>query len=532
MNSNGVIHDVFYEKGAFIVPFTGNLQKDTLATVVLYDYNVSCEIENDGLKVEVFELLNPIETKAYRLVEPRIAQHLGRPTRYGWPCYLQIAEAGGFLTMEFLLDNETIYLNGNDFNVFMWPYRPDPGTVFEMARSLSYRDNFDAVRKFVREGGGYIGSCYGAVAASSGLVWPIFLFSLRPAYNPELSVSPPYFTFSISDSLMEQRYSVLKNLFISTVEIQDIGHPLSFGLNKTVKEFFGGPWFFWLGRNTHEVAVIKRLENEENTSSGVFNKIVGSPEWVYSKFGEGKVVLFSGHPEFVINISILFERFDWEGDKYYGRRVVHNSLFYVTSEDLGTWHVETCYPLSQIEYYRAKTKELPFNSCKGSMFANVKKRLCMLNDNLSHLKNISSELKGMFSDIFNGTIFETESRLFLYVFHFCDIFSDFNNKTLVTLDKLEHVFPLKFNDLQLVEGLLSEISWRLNRSTQLVSEVIVIAERIKIDLMQRKPSILRESRKMLRTFEVGLKYIPQTFFESLKLLRHIWYHHEVDSALG
>ena len=134
---NGNAYEIIYKKGAFIIPFSGDIYTDALVTSILCDYNKSSELGEDSLRIEIYEIMTPLNLATYELVEPKIAQHLGTPTRYAWPCYMQIAESGGFLTMEFLLDNETLHhLNNNDFNVFMWPYRPEPGSIIEVARSL------------------------------------------------------------------------------------------------------------------------------------------------------------------------------------------------------------------------------------------------------------------------------------------------------------------------------------------------------------------------------------------------------------
>jgi len=46
-----------------------------------------------------------------------------------------------------------------------------------------------------------------------------------------------------------------------------------------------------------------------------------------------------------------------------------------------------------------------------------------------------------------------------------------------------------------------------------------------------KIEISRLSRLMLNNYEIGLKYIPQTYFEMIKLVRSSWYHFEVKKAL-
>ena len=446
------IQELVYQKGAFIVPFAGDHYLDALTTAIITDYNKTNELDDDELQVPVYCLLHPLICTGYQLVEPQIAQHLGTPTRYGWPCYLQVAEAGGFLSMEFLLDNETSeYLNNHDFNVFMWPYNPDPRRNYETMASLTNKRGCEAVRNFVRNGGGYIGSCYGALAASAGIVLPIPVFSLQQAYHPELPCIRPFVSFALSDSLMYQKLLPTQGLFVSTAVIDDRDHPLAFGMNSSVTEFFDGPWFLWIGPNTHSVATFTHLESEKiNRGNNLLLKqsVIGKPSWVHSAFGDGKVVLFSSHPELVNNISILFERFDWNTDRYYGRRVVHNALFYVTAQKIDECHITTMYPLWFIEELIAATDNLTFETDNSSVFHAVKRRVLSLNRDLVALRNTSRDCWDLFIDQFNGSLLEGESRVVAYIYYYCDIFRDLNNKTLDTLGRIEELHPvfLPFNN--------------------------------------------------------------------------------------
>ena len=95
-----------FQKGSFIIPFEGNISKDKLITSIIIDYNISSEIDNNSMNIDAFILTEKIELNTLKLTEPKIAQHFDIPVRYGWPCYLQIAESGGFLNFDFLLENE------------------------------------------------------------------------------------------------------------------------------------------------------------------------------------------------------------------------------------------------------------------------------------------------------------------------------------------------------------------------------------------------------------------------------------------
>ena len=536
-----------YKKGDFIIPFSGDIYKDLLTTAVIYDYNKTSEIEDDDfLKTEVYKLMSPLSIDVYQLVEPKIVQHLGTPTRYGWPSYLHVAEAGGFLNMEFLLDNETAeYLNNKDFNVFMWPYNPNPGTSLEVAKSVANKEGSNAIRKFVREGGGYIGSCYGAEVASSGYIAPIPIFSLRHAYNSDLSFKIPFVSLSISDTLMRQKHIANhKTNYIATSEIEDTNHPLAYGINKTVEEFFNGPLFLWLGPNSAKVATFTDLQSEKNSSVGpIFKReVLGTPSWVHSTFGDGKVVLFSAHPEQVNNLSLLLEKFDWEGDPYYGRRTIHNALFYVTSENLKDVEVTIIYPVLFIEEMGEKTVDVFLPSNNESAFEVIKTRLTLFNEKLSVLRNVSIENIELFSEIFNENILENSYILSpaKYVVFYCNFFSDYNNKTLSDIDKLDQTYPLlaEYNDsvLQRIDNLKSELSDRLNHSEKLVFDIIILANNLNDDLQNKrsifqKLKVISGARYMLRTFEIGLKYVPQTHFQSLKLVRYCWSNYEANIAL-
>ena len=142
--------------------------------------------------------------------------------------------------------------------------------------------------------------------------------------------------------------------------------------------------------------------------------------------------------------------------------------------------------------------------------------------------------------IFNLHVDITKETRIDYMHYFCDIYRDYNNKTLSSLDKLERIYPMLFeydeSILRRVDTLKTRLSWRLNHSEKLIQEVIAEAEELR-DLIKnknhviQKPRVLYEARGMLRDFETGLKYIPQTYFETEKLVRYAWYNYEAYTVL-
>lgn len=544
INSNITDNNLF-KKGDFIIPLSGNKYNDMLTTTIIYDYFYDCEINDDFLQVDVYIILETFEIDTYKLNEPKIAQHLGTPTRYSWPCFLQIADAGGFFSMEFLLDNETTDLNIFDYNVFMWPYKPHPARYYEMMKTLSNIEGSNTIREFVRNGGGYIGTCYGAIVASSGSLFPIPIISLRRAYNIYLS-SIPFLDISISDTLMRP-FLDTNNLYISTSEIVNMSHPLSFGLNSTIREFFNGAWFQFLGRKSFAVGLHQSLINSndnDDVPSWLLKLVIDTPSWVVSHFGNGKIVQYSSHPEFINNISILFNTIEWDGDPYYGRRTLHNALFYVTSDNYNNISSSTSYNLSFIKTIGIKTVDLLIENVSSSILIDFKVRINALNDKISMLKLIADQSKELYIHQNEIILNDEVSRLIGYVSHFCVIFSDYYNKTLKTFDIFENIYPLlyKYDNLtyQKLNYLRNILSERLNNSEKIIMKTILIAKDLKEYLEKISPrqsnnihniAISRMSRSMLNTYEIGLKYIPQIYFETIKLVRSCWYHYEVKNAL-
>jgi len=532
--------EIQFGRGAFIVPFLGDNGFDQLITAVMVDYSIASEIDRQPYVVDIFCLMDAIEISALKLVEPRIAQHFALPVRYGWPCYLQIAEAGGFLTFDFLLDDEaSSALNLRNYNVFMWPYEPNPARLSEVALSLSNKKEFQAVRSFVRDGGGYVGSCYGALAASSGFLNPFSASHLLPAYFPSLPCLPFSFTMSMSDSLMTERAEVLEDLYISYSRIHENTHPITFGINETVKEFFSGPWFVWLGKNTDFISTFTEISLGENVTvpSFIKNRVERSPSWAVSSFGKGNMVLFVSHPEFINNITFLFENRNWNADQYYGRRVVFNAIMYVTAKEIDIIPLDMHHPLSFIDIVREKTNSLEIPSTSNTSFEELKKKLNNYRDNLTVLRQQTHQLMALYSTLFNESIvYPSQSRPLLYTYTFCDILYDYINKTLEAFQMLDNLqllcensSPMLARKIVMLQGNLSE---KLNNTEEIFLRTKIFSNKI-LELFQHsalsfyeKSCIVEQSRKMITTFETSLKYLPQMYFESLKLLRHEWYHYE------
>lgn len=537
--SNNIIIKEF-PKGSFIIPFEGNITKDKLITSIIIDYNISSEIDNNTMKIDTYILTEIIEINTLKLTEPKIAQHFDIPVRYGWPCYLQIAESGGFLNFDFLIENEVLTeLNGDKYNVFMWPYEPDPARLYEVAISLSNRREFEKIRFFVKEGGGYIGSCYGALAASSGFLNPFSGLHLLQAYYPKMPSLLLSFTLSMSDSFMMERAEVLENLYTSYSKINDNTHPITFSINKTVKEFFSGPWYIWLGKNTKSISTFYNVTLDKNDSIPPFigKNVENSPSWTVSKFGKGNMVLFTSHPEFINNISFLFEDRNWMSDQYYGRRVIFNSIMYVTSKKVGIINYDTKYNFSFITKLINNTNNVYITRSPSNVFKEIEKKIDKYKKNLTNLRYQSYLQMDLYSNLYNeSNLYPSDSRPLLYTYTFCNILLDYIEKIKIVLSKINDIYyHFTLSDYIISKSLISlknNISEKMNSTFYIFQKSINISNNISNLFNESKNKIIKQvhiienSRKMITTFEISLKYFPQIYFESLKLLNHEWYNYE------
>jgi hypothetical protein len=529
--------DLFIKRGDFIIPFTGDDHKDKMMASVVFDYCIDSELDDWNYPLDGYLLLNPLNVESYKLVEPRIAQHFGISTRYGWPVYLQIADAGGFLTFDFFLDGETeLLLNSDTYNVFMWPYEPNPARMFEAAESLVNKESFNTIRRFVAQGGGYVGSCYGAQTASSGFLQPLSLLSLTYAYHPERPSFPLSLAMSMSDTIQQIRLSLLEDLFISTSVITNHSHPLAFGMNGPVKDFFSGPWFIYLGENSECVSAFNTIILESSSTPPVMNKIVGSPNWVASNFGKGRLALFASHPEFVNNVSLLFEQCDWPEDHYYGRRVIQNSLFYVTGIPDQYPLFNQSYPQSIIEQIFTDTTGIEFPTSDSHYFEITVDQLERYASKLCFIENLSSELMISYADIFSdATLFQNDSHPLLYSYHFGIILQEYVQKSIRTLQMFESLSALETINNELMDtfaDLDHFINNNINESVGIAEITLRFLDQIEDYLndpslsLKDKTVLVELSRNMIATFESSLKYVPQMYFEPLKTLRHFWYEYQ------
>jgi hypothetical protein len=541
----------FFKKGDFIIPFSGEDYQDILISSIICDYNSTHELNHDKMfNIEAYILMEKLEINVNRLNEPKIVQYLGENVRYGWPTYLEMADAGGFLNYEFLVDGEAhYYLNNDDFNIYVWPYFPDPSKNLESFYPFIQPKDVNAVRRFIRNGGGFVGTCYGAYAASSGLVTPFSFFSVRYAYNPNLSKISPSVSLSLSASIMHKYIELFFNSYLVELKVVDENNPVFYGVDDVFYDYFRGPVFIWLGKDSHAITIyqdVKAVTNESIVNDRIKRKVIGRPCYINSTFGMGKLILFSTHPDFMNDIKGLFKDLInvdliWLGDPYYGRRIVHNSIFHVSSETNIKMNMVNYHTPSFIYNARDKTMNLSINETSNIEFNYEIKKLKKLSLNISDLRNISIILRDYYSILENSSIlFSDKARISRYKIRFCELYNKYINNTIQNLSKLQNISYMLYNFdhsiIDRINNLRSELKNHLSKAENHIINVTITFKNFSDKLQSEDISILHglelinKKRDLLGELEIGLKYIPQLFFETLKLVRHSWYNYEANTA--
>ncbi len=140
------------------------------------------------------------------------------------------------------------------------------GYTKECALSLG-EDGFERIREFVGNGGGYIGICAGAYLAPETVE--------VPGHPPGLGII----------DIRNRRES---GMGIRTIEVVKPDHPLAKGYKGTIKIWYQNGPMIEAGRGVETIAVYRK----------------GSAAVVCSAYGEGKVVIFSPHPEGSLNAGV------------------------------------------------------------------------------------------------------------------------------------------------------------------------------------------------------------------------------------
>jgi len=544
-----VVYDngMFFGKGSYVIPFTGDDTQDKKLIAIVYDYTQSSEIEENNVIIPVYELMESLVTKVYTLSDVKIAQIWNSFFSSGLKDYVVKAGKCGFLNFEFIEQKDVRKkLDDADYNVLIWG-GSGQGTLFSkfiktFIWDLRYKIS-STIRDFVANGGGYVGSCYGASMASAGIL-PFPLVLIRRAYNPNLS---SFVLFAISDTL---HFNMFKILGVVEVNLTGIDHPITYGLDPVILNLhIGGPRFVYIGRNTE---VIGRFQNCTTFIDGTRCFFLeGKPIWVSSNFGKGKIILFSSHPE-MMDADDHTDYLDMDEGVSSGKTTISNSLFYTTSKGLSDAEISSSRNISFISEVFDKTSNLTKDLQEtNSFFEDVKSEINQtlstildLTNKTNHMLDLIYQIAEKFNVNLSREYFYLNIHIASYTQYDLGLYNGYFNDAKETLSVLEYLYPLLKNDtgfMYEMENLKADLSCKINETKLILEKSQKLSDECNNAFTSYKEKDRRSKHyeKKLEQFvrdfyhqtEQGCIYVPQSFFNSLKFLRHYWYNYEASIVI-
>jgi len=311
-------------KGSYLIQAPNHL--DLLHT---YIANLSYLAFFDN--IPIYYLKEPLEhIHVITLQYPRIVYHDGDNVIYR--SYKRIARQSGFDEgVEVGWKEIPEMLNTNSFDVFIWGGHY--GTFLDVFLGQLNIQAFNAIRNFIREGGGYIGSCYGGYEITTLTPPPLRQLLIRFPKIPSL------FFLAMSTRVPIQALPGYGGKI--NITIVDTDSPLTFGLPTHINDcdYVQGPMFLGKTGSTQTIAIIESVDQNDwwyenqledypwviSLREKWINTAIGKPIWVTTEFGDGLVVAFGDHPEFHDNYP----------------RIVHNALYLAANQNKQTVSVTT-----------------------------------------------------------------------------------------------------------------------------------------------------------------------------------------------
>lgn len=306
LDENNSIDSKNPEKGSYIIPVDENQSKNAISTTIIYKYYFEKNIP-------IFKLMQSLEDlKVYQLVEPKIAIHNGpKVESYSYPlCVRKFGFEGyDFFTWDEIPEE----LNNQEYNMFIWGggwgiY----SELEELRKPLRYKKVINKISNFVKNGGGYIGSCYGCQRGSS----------IGSDYYIKLNyyIYNPFSKFLTKPGIIIQK-------------VVNSNNPVVYGVNEYLPIWHhNGPPVDSCGPNSVPIAEYYDIPDDFPWKSNPpkilknlwMKRTMGRTSIVSSELGDGRVVTFGSHPEIYFYV-----------DKYTEYtcppRLIYNSIFYVTS---------------------------------------------------------------------------------------------------------------------------------------------------------------------------------------------------------
>lgn len=301
-----------YSPGDFIVPLRQEKPYKFTGTKT-FTRTLINEISQD-LDVILHSLYERIQIDVYQLSNPRIAIYSGPGTYSCYLWYQQCLEKLGFMA-ECLSTSEIKEGKLMDYDLYV-----QPGGDETWQSEALWPEGREEIRKFLKVGGNYLGSCGGFDIAgyadgsplgspNSGKVKHLNLIKYNPTRNLPRSEFPHdqwaklrYFHMDFGE--YSQLVPVKSGTYIP-VRIKETDSPIVFGYKDLILPglyYAGGPLAKELGPNAISIAdfapdLLPIDSPWTMPPDYAINLLEGASAIIFATFGKGKLVLFSPHPE-------------------------------------------------------------------------------------------------------------------------------------------------------------------------------------------------------------------------------------------
>jgi glutamine amidotransferase-like uncharacterized protein len=376
--------------GDFIIPFYQGLPLDNILYSTVFPQYVK-ELSTE-FNVSVLKIRGNVEVHAYPLKPARVAVFYGGGVTGGSLEHIYPLEEAGF-SLGIIREANLRQGELPKYNVITFPGGGPYGNYLS-------EEDMESIRDFVRLGGGFLGTC-------GGMVLGIELGLL----DAEAAMAGQY------EAYANLRGPVLLN-------VTQPSSPVVFGCSTFFEStYFMGPFISRVGSDVETFCSYR--SSTENLSlyfpeimkaynftpqTEVINNFWGSPSIIAGKYGAGKVVLSTVHPEILPSSQRLFI----------------NSIFYLSSGE------ETLLKTSQHQYVMKTPKTDLYHESLG-MLNNT---LChQVSGLLSTLNETSSNTRGVLTGL-EETNYQIVGVTGEYLTLFLDDVNSRSSSLLVQLNEL------------------------------------------------------------------------------------------------
>ena len=321
-------------------------------------------------------------------------------------------------------------------------------------------------------------------------------------------------------------------------EILELDNPVVFGVDSYLTGgcLLNGPKIIEVGE---DVTVIANFKND--------SYLVDTPSITYNKFGNGKVVLFSPHPE--IRDPDLGPKYMNKGTEgtYNGKKLISNAFFFASSDD-------------ETDCVLTNSRESSYITDIWNLTADLSS---LLNESVEVFEELKTDIDNSLIDVVNITekfnyfieeiqqiaidegrdLDEVKKSLYnvgnLYGIYLFELMEEYLKKYIITLQTIEKIYPLleennEFleeiqvlkNDLELKIGKIQEILSKSKINIEKMEKILENYQNIKIFRSIQEKLFKKTSHDIEKQADQIFEVLPIGYFDSLKLLRNYWYEYE------